>query len=300
MAPGVVITPIDVLTKAVLDPLPSAMIALTLGWYLWSVRRLAAKGRTWPVGRTIAFCAAELALVLGLLSGIDAFDDVSFTDHVVQHILIGMLAPIFFALSAPVTLALQASGRRVQTVILKVLHSPVGRVLSNPIVTWCLFGVSLFAYYFTSLYAYSLRNQTFHELVHLHLIVTGSLFFWPAIGVDPLPTRMSHWMRMLYMLLSMPFHTILGMALQSQTTPIAPNLSLSDLHSGGALMWVAGEATGLITTLAIFVQWLRADERAAKRSDRVNEAAAAAQLAHWRAVRDAATRAAARTAAAPR
>jgi hypothetical protein len=57
-------------------------------------------------------------------------------------------------------------------------------------------------------------------------------------------------------------------------------------------MWVAGEATGLLCTLAVFIAWLRTDERAAKRNDRVTEAAAAAQLAHWRATRDAAARAA--------
>jgi cytochrome c oxidase assembly factor CtaG len=81
------------------------------------------------------------------------------------------------------------------------------------------------------------------------------------------------------------------MALESQSTTIAPGMSLTDLHAGGGLMWVAGEATALIGVLALFVQWLRADERAAKRADRVGQAAAAAQLAHWRATREAAARA---------
>jgi hypothetical protein len=93
-------------------------------------------------------------------------------------------------------------------------------------------------------------------------------------------------------MLALPFHTLLGMSLESQTTPIAPGISLTDLHTGGGLMWVAGEATGLLCTLAVFIAWLRTDERAARRNDRVAEAAAAAQLAHWRATRDAAARAA--------
>ncbi len=79
--------------------------------------------------RTASFCFAELLLAIGLVSGVDAHDEV-FTVHTIQHILIGMVAPIFLALSAPITLALQASNRRVQTGLLKVLHTPVAKVLS--------------------------------------------------------------------------------------------------------------------------------------------------------------------------
>ena len=291
MVPAVVITPLDFLSKASFDPAPVALISLSIAWYLWSVRRLAARGRAWPVGRTASFLFAQVLLAVAVISGLASYDDTNFTIHTIQHILIGMLAPIFLALSAPVTLALQASNRPVQTTILKVLHSRAARFLSHPGVTWPLYGVTLFGLYFTSLYAYSLDHTLVHQLIHLHLLLVGCLFFWPAIGIDPLPRPLPHGLRMLYLMLSLPFHTILGMALESQTTPIAPGISLTDLHTGGGLMWVAGETTGLLCTLAIFVSWLRTDERAAKRTDRVGEAAAAAQLAHWRATREAAARA---------
>jgi putative copper resistance protein D len=205
--------------------------------------------------------------------------------------LIGMVAPVFFALSAPITLALQASPRPVQTGIIKVLHSPVGRIASNPVFTWAFYGVSVFALYFTSLYAITLRNNTVHNLVHLHLIVAGCLFWWPAVAIDPLPRRITYGARIGYLMLALPFHTILGMALDSQTTRITPSTPLSDLHMGGGLMWVAGEALGLFGTLAVLVQWLRADERAARRTDRATEELAATQLAYWRATREAAARA---------
>jgi putative copper resistance protein D len=179
----------------------------------------------------------------------------------------------------------------VQTTLVKVLHSPPARVLSNPLVTWPLYGLSLFVLYFTNLYAYSLDHDVVHQFIHVHLLLIGCLFFWPAVGVDPLPRPLNHGYRILYLMLALPFHTLLGMSLESQTTPIAPGVSLSDLHTGGALMWVAGEATGLLCTLAVFVSWLRTDERAARRNDRVTEAADAVQLAHWRATREAAARA---------
>jgi putative membrane protein len=285
------VTPLQVVTQATFAPLPTALIVATTAAYLWGVRRLAERGREWPRLRSAAFLFGELLLTLGLVSGIDAHDEI-FTIHSVQHILISMLAPLFFALSAPITLALQASKRGVQTALLKVLHSPAAKVVSHPLFTWPFYGVSLFALYFTSLYALTLRNQTVHNFVHLHLIVAGCLFWWPVAGADPLPFRLGPWTKMLYLMLAMPFHTILGMALESQSTPIAPGMSLSSLHAGGGLMWVSGEAIGLLGTLVVFVGWLRSDEREARRYDRINEAAAAQQLAHWRATRDAAARAA--------
>ena len=282
--------PVEVLTQATFEPIPTALICLTLAWYAWSVRRLALRGRVWPVSRTASFVLAEILLALGLLSGISAHDE-NFGVHTIQHILIGMVAPVFFALSAPITLALQASPRPVQSGIIKVLHSPVGRIASNPVFTWAFYGVSVFGLYFTSLYAIALRNNTVHNLVHLHLIVAGCLFWWPAVAIDPLPRRITYGARIGYLMLALPFHTILGMALDSQTTRITPSTPLSDLHMGGGLMWVAGEALGLFGTLAVLVQWLRADERAARRTDRATEELAATQLAYWRATREAAARA---------
>ena len=278
------------LTQASLEPIPTAVICLTLAWYLWSVRRLAGRGRTWPAARTASFVVGESLLALGLLSGLAAHDE-NFTIHTIQHILISMVAPVFLALSAPITLALQASSRPVQTSIIKVLHSPVGRLLSNPIFTWAFYGVSIFGLYFTSLYAITLRNDTVHNLVHLHLILAGCLFWWPAVAIDPLPRRITYGARIGYLLLALPFHTILGMALESQTTQITPSTSLSALHAGGGLMWIAGEALGVVGTLAVLRQWLRADERIAKRIDRANEDIAAQQLAYWRATREAAAKA---------
>ena len=282
--------PVEVLSQARFEPIPTALICLTLAWYLWSVRRLAARGRAWPAARTAAFVVAELLLAVGLLSGLAAHDE-NFGVHTIQHILIGMVAPVFFALSAPITLALQASSRPIQTAIIKVLHSPVGRLLSNPLFTWAFYGASIFGLYFTSLYSITLRNSAVHNLVHLHLIVAGCLFWWPAVAIDPLPRRISYGARIGYLLLALPFHTILGMALESQITPITPTTPLSELHMGGGLMWIAGEALGLIGTLAVLVQWLRADERAAKRIDRATEDIAAQQLAYWRATREAAAKA---------
>ena len=88
--------------------------------------------------------------------------------------------------------------------------------------------MSLFALYFTSLYADTLdHDPVLHDLVHVHLIVAGCLFWWPVVGLDPLPYRLNYAARMFY-LLPRPARSTpsSGMALESQTTPIAPGMSL--------------------------------------------------------------------------
>jgi putative copper resistance protein D len=283
-------TPSDVVTQATFSPVPLALILVLGGWYLASLRRLAGRGEAWPAVRTASFCLAELSLAFGLLSGIAAYDRI-FRVVAVQHILLSIAAPIFLAVSAPITLALEAGSPRTRAAIERALHSRASKVLSHPKFTWTFYGLSLYVLYFTHLYVYALQHDAIHTLVHLGLLLAGCLFWWPAVGVDPIPYRPGQGTRIFYMLLVLPLYTILGMGLESQTSPLAPGMSLVDMHAGAGVMWVAGEITGLLGTLVLFVLWLRADERAAQQHDGASQASAATQLAHWRATRDAAARA---------
>jgi cytochrome c oxidase assembly factor CtaG len=269
--PAEAMTPFDVITQATFSPVPLVLILVLGGWYLSWRRRLVARGEAWPAVRTASFCLAELSLLFGFISGI--------------------AAPIFLAVSAPITLALQAGSPRTRATIERALHSRASRIVSHPKFSWTFYGLSLYVLYFTGLYAFALQHDAIHTLVHLVLLLAGCFFWWPAVGVDPVPYRPGQGARVFYMLLVLPLYTILGMGLESQTSPLVPGMSLADLHAGAGVMWVAGEIAGLIGTLVLFVLWLRADEKAALERDGVSQASAATQLAHWRATRDAAARA---------
>jgi cytochrome c oxidase assembly factor CtaG len=284
------VTPFDVVTQATFSPVPLLLVVVLGRWYLGAVRRLTARGQPWPGVRTASFCLAELSLLFGFISGIAGYDRV-FRVVAAQHVLIAIAAPIFLAVSAPITLALQAGRPGTQSTLERALSSQASRVLSHPKFTWTFYGLSLYLVYFTGLYAFALRHDAVLTLVHLGLLVAGCLFWWPAVGVDPVPYRPGQGARVFYMLLVLPLYTILGMALESQSRPLAPGMSLADMHAGAGAMWVSGEITGLIGTLVLFVLWLRADEKAAREHDGVTQASAATQLAHWRATRDAAARA---------
>ena len=267
------------LTESRLDPLITTVILLAAGLYFWGVRRLAERGVSWPRGRQFAWYAGGLGtLAVATLSGVAAYDTVLFSVHMVQHMLLAMVAPIFLALGAPVTLALRALPRRGRSILIAVLHSTAAKAVSFPAVGWLLFVGSPFALYFTGWYPATLDNDLLHELLHVHFVLVGCLFFWPLIGVDPVPGRVPHPMRVLILVTTLPLHVVLGLTIMSERTVIAGehynSLGLPwidpflDQQVGGGLLWASGDLIGLLMLGAAVLQWKRASDREAVREDR--------------------------------
>lgn len=281
-------TPVTLFTEVELDWWLVAPLLIATGLYLAGVWRLTLRGDDWPVGRSVAFLAGGIGVIaFACMSGLGSYDDTIFSVHMVQHMLLAMVAPIFLALGAPITLALRTTPRAVRSVILRLLHSRFVALLTFPLVGWGLFVASPFALYFTAWYPATLSNTLLHELLHLHFVLIGSLFFWPMVGVDPIPGRQSHPFRFLILVSTLPFHAILGLAIYTQTTVIAAEhyyaLQLSwldpvaDQKVGGGLLWSSGEIVGLIMLGTITAQWIRASEREAVREDRRLDRLEAAQ-----------------------
>lgn len=236
------------------------LLAVVLACYLLAASRAR---RRWPVARTAAFVAGAIVVAGALV--IDGRR--SFAAHAVQHLLLGMVAPALFALGAPVTLALQATRGSTRRRILRVLHSRPAAIVCHPLLAWTLFGGSMLALYLTPLYRLSLDNVLVHEGVHVHFLVAGSLFFWPVLGVDPLPRRIPHGARLLMVFLTIPFHAVLGIALLG-SGPLAPEHSLADHRAGTGVLWGAGDLVGLVAVLVVTAQWMGHEERQAVREDR--------------------------------
>ena len=271
--------PVRLLTETRLDPLITSAILLAAGLYFWGVRRLAERGVGWPRGRQIAWYVGGLGtLALATTSGLAAYDTVLFSAHMVQHMLLAMVAPIFLALGAPVTLALRALPSGGRSVLVTVLHSRVATFVTFPAVGWLLFVASPFALYFTGWYPATLDSELLHELLHTHFVLVGCIFFWPLIGVDPVPGRVPHPMRVLLLVTTLPIHVILGLTIMSERTVIAADHynslglpwidPLLDQQVGGGLLWASGDLIGLLMLGAAAVQWKRASEREAVREDR--------------------------------
>ncbi len=271
--------PLRLLTETRLDPLITAGLLLAAGLYFWGVRRLAERGVRWSRGRQVSWYVGGLGTVaIATVSGLAAYDTVLFSAHMVQHMLLAMVAPIFLALGAPVTLALRALPAGGRSVLVGVLHSRVAKILTFPAVGWVLFVASPFALYFTGWYPATLDNDLLHELLHAHFVLVGCIFFWPLIGVDPVPGRVPHPMRVLLLVTTLPIHVILGLTIMSERSLIAAehynSLALPwidpllDQRVGGGLLWASGDLIGLLMLGAAVFQWKRASDREALREDR--------------------------------
>jgi cytochrome c oxidase assembly factor CtaG len=291
-------TPAEIFTRVHLTSLVALFLLVAAALYGYGVYRLHRRGDHWPPGRTVAFVVGGLGSIAAVtVTGIEAYDDTLLSVHMVQHMVLAMVGPIFLALGAPVTLALRTMQRQPKRALLAFLHSGYIRVLTFPLVAFGIFIANPFALYFTGLYKLTLQHEWLHELTHIHFIVTGCLFFWPLLGLDPLPNRWPYPGRALLMVLSVPFHTVLGLTIMQSKTLLAgdyyPNLHLSwanpwnDQVTAGGILWAGGELISVTMLGILIIQWIRQSEREARRVDRALDRAEAEQA---RAAVDAATK----------
>lgn len=270
------------------------MVALlAIVGYLAGVRRLRAREIRWPAGRTIAWLAGVLVAVAVLCSGTATYAPALFSVHMVQHMTLSMLVPILLALGAPITLALRAlpaspgasegtADRGAREWILTVLHSRVASVLAHPVVALALYIGTLYAFYFSGLFAWAMESHVAHLLMVAHFVGVGALYFWPIIALDPMPRKLPPLGRMLLLFASMPFHAFFGVIVMTSSTLIGgswysalrqPWVDLqADQNMGGGIAWGAAELPVLAVLVVVFVAWYRSDVRAARRADRHSDA----------------------------
>lgn len=244
--------------------------------YVIGITRLAALGRRWPQRRAVAFLAGLALVVVATQSGLAAYEKVSFSAHVLQHLLLGMAAPALLALGAPMTLALQVAPGRIRKRLMVGLHSVPVHVLSHPVLVWALFVGSLFVLYMSPLYELSLRHELVHQLVHAHFVLTGALFFWLVMARDPGRRRLTAPARLALTVTTIPFHALLGMVILSSSRPLgalAGSEGLADRRLGAAILWAGGDLVVVLAGLAVFSQWIGQDERTAAQEDRAQAAA---------------------------
>jgi cytochrome c oxidase assembly factor CtaG len=281
--PGDQIEPLTagrLLTGWSLEPVLLAVILAVGALYLYGVHRLRRRGDSWSRWRTISFCGVGLgSAVVATQSALGAYDTVLISVHMAQHMILTMLTPLACAMGAPVTLALRTLPGRPRKALLAALHSRLAKVLCFPLVGFTLFVLSPWALYFSGWYDATLRNDVLHDLLHLHFVLVGALFFWPLLGLDPVPGRVIYPFRLMLIFLTLPFHAFLGITIMSASSLIAEDWYTSfgrswkpspidDQYLAGGLLWGAGDLVGLLFFAVLFVQWVQQSQREARREDR--------------------------------
>ncbi|HEY6056577.1 MAG TPA: cytochrome c oxidase assembly protein, partial [Candidatus Limnocylindrales bacterium] len=172
--------PADLLFGWSFDPSIQLPLLATLAVWLIAVRRVdrAHPGSPVPRRRTVAFVAGLAAIEIALQSGIERYDTTLFTIHMVQHILLIMVAGPLIALSAPITLALRVARPDIRRRwIVPLLHSRIVRAIGHPVVAWLVFAGVLWGTHFSPIFDHSLEDPVVHDLEHV-AFVAASLLFW--------------------------------------------------------------------------------------------------------------------------
>jgi cytochrome c oxidase assembly factor CtaG len=262
------------------DALAISGLLLAAAVYLWTVRRVDRQhpASRQPAHRSWLFYAGLAVIGVALLSPIEAYEGALFSVHMVQHMLLELVAAPLLLAGAPITLALRAATPLVRRRLLAILQSRIVHAVSFPVVAWLLFAAVNWGWHFSVLYDQALENQALHYFQHATFLAAALLFWWPIIGADPSPWRLPHPARILYLFLAMPQNSFLGVALMSASTVLYPHYvtngrewglsPLDDQALGGVIMWVVGDVFFLAGMLLVVWAWMRHEDRRTERLDR--------------------------------
>lgn len=299
LAPGA--SPARIITWYELPPEPQGMatwlgtwrfdwfwvaVVVFLAWvYLWAFARVRARGGQWSGLRLGSWMIGLLVLTYATSGAFAVYARVLFSVHMMEHMTLTMIIPIFLVLGAPVTLLLKAleprqdGTRGPREWILRLVHSTWSRIITNPVFAGINFAGSLVFFYFTPMFGVALRYHVGHEFMMVHFLFTGYIFALVLIGIDPIPKRPAYPFRLVMLIATLGYHAFVGIAIMTGDALLQAswfgNLgrgwgasAIDDQHMGGAFMWALGEIPTMIIAVIVAVQWSRAGEREAKRIDR--------------------------------
>jgi putative copper resistance protein D len=270
--------------------------------YVAAVVRLRRRGDAWPVGRTVSWLLGCALLLFATSSGLGRYMPAMFSAHMGAHMLLSMLVPILMVLGAPTTLALRAlptAGKGnppgPREWLLAGLHSRFSRFFTHPVVATVMFVAGFYALYFGGIFDVAVSNHAAHVLMNLHFLLTGYLFYWAVIGVDPTPRVIPPLGKIGMVFASIPLHAFFGVLLMGMADVLGEQFYrslqlpwhtdlLGDQKLGGSIAWAAGEIPLVMVLMALLIQWQRTDRRTATRLDRAAERDHDADLAAYNAM----------------
>jgi cytochrome c oxidase assembly factor CtaG len=248
-------------------PIVTTAVVILAGLYLWGVLRVARRhpARPWPAWRTGMFLGGLAVVVLATESGIGSYDDVLFWDHMVQHLMLIMVAPPLLIFGQPITLLMHASRNPLHSWVKRILRSRVASFLTWPVFGCAAYAVAVLGAHLTNFANLVQTNQVAHNAEHVLFLVVGYLFFLPILGREPIRWRLSYPVRLVILVLVMPVDTFTGLMLGygSAGTPGVPSgpqpawapPPVSDLHTGGAVMWIGGDAIMFGLMMLVYIMW---------------------------------------------
>jgi putative membrane protein len=236
-----------------------ALIAAAL--YLAAAVRLRRRGDAWPGWRSLSFATGCVALAAPSPGG-------PFTAHMVEHLVMGMFAPLLLVSARPVTLLLRAlpTGRFRRALVAGARSRPAAVLVFPPVAAVLDVG-GLWVLYRTGLFAAAHDDPWLHALVHLHVCVAGVLFSAAICQLDPVRHRSSFVLRASTLVAAGAAHAVLAKSLWAVPPP-GTAFSPADLRRGAEVMYYGGDLAEIGLAVVIAVGWYAAGGRTLRRSRR--------------------------------
>jgi cytochrome c oxidase assembly factor CtaG len=268
-------------TQTPFAPLPLVVLGALSVWYVGALRRLEPSAR-WDPWRTAAWFLGIAIVAFSLLGGMAGWDANSFTIHAGTDAAVGMVAPFALALGAPLTLARAGGGRLARSFGFALTEGKAGRWVFHPLLVWVLYTASLFGLYLLPVYRHTRGHLVLLELGHFEFALAGCLFIWPLVGADRAVGRMGQGWRMAWLGFGIPYYSVFGEAILSRSSPVAPGIGLNDLHTGGDIIWSAGEVISVGGMVALLFTWLFAELSRVRSEEVMDREALDLQASMWR------------------
>jgi putative membrane protein len=270
----------------VLDPLTLALVLAAGTAYAAGIRSGARRGRPTGAAARLAFWTGLATVMLALLSPIDAYAEFSFTVHMLQHLLLTLVAAPLLVVGEPVGVALRGLAARPARRLAAVLRSRPVRWMSSPVVGWlCFVGVPV-AVHLSGFFDLALRSAGWHAAEHALWVGAALIYWWPIVGADPNPHPVGYPARILSLLLAMPAMSFLALAIYASSTPLAPTYAalpppwgpaaLDDQADAAVVMWVGGNLILVGAMLLVAASWKRHEDESQRKLEAREDAAQAA------------------------
>lgn len=237
---------------AIAVPVALALIG-ALAYLLLCIRQHASP-RGWSWWRSSAFLGGSGVLILGLVPQLLPFPEGDLRKHMLQHLLLGMFAPLGLVMAAPITLLLRTLPARYGRIVTRLLHSTLVRVLANPIVALALDLGGMAALYFTPLYLLMASHPKLHYVVQFHFVAAGCLYTWVIAGPDPAPHRLPVPMRLVVLGVAVVIHSVLAQMLYAGAFVAIP-APAAQLQRSAELMYYGGDISEMLLAFALVTTW---------------------------------------------
>jgi len=242
------------------------------------VARLLTPHHPVPTWRKGAFFGGLAVVAVALLSPVDTYAEVLLSAHMVQHVLLTLVAAPLLLLGRPGPLALRVVSPERRRRWLRIGHGRLGRLASSPVLAWSLFAAVGWVIHFSPLFDAALRSRPVHVAEHALFLATALLFWRPVVGGLPARRPLPHSIRLLYLAVAMPQNTFLALAIFGADRVLYPHYAevvrpwgpspLADQRQGAGIMWVAGDLLLLVSVLLVAAAWARHEERETARAER--------------------------------